>query len=72
MSTGDTAYELMRRLFPLCRSLTGDGVRATFDVLAEHIPIERTEVASGTHRADQVLPLGFEPAQRGVPVGQLG
>ena len=56
MSTGDTAYELMRRLFPLCRSLTGDGVRATFDVLAEHIPIERTEVASGTQIFDWIVP----------------
>ena len=35
---GEEAYELMRRLFPLCRSLTGDGVRATFDVLEEEIP----------------------------------
>ena len=39
MSTGDTAYELMRRLFPLCRSLTGDGVRETLDILSEHIPL---------------------------------
>ena len=38
VSAGETAYELMRRLFPLCRSLTGDGVRATFDVLARAHP----------------------------------
>ena len=45
-ASGPSAYELMQRLFPLCRSLTGDGVRATFDVLEEHIPLTRTEVAS--------------------------
>ena len=41
---GKAAYALMERLFPLCRSLTGGGVRATFDILAEHIPISCTEV----------------------------
>jgi aminopeptidase-like protein len=56
VSTGQTAYELMRRLFGLCRSLTGDGVRATFDILAEHIPIERTEVPSGTQVFDWIVP----------------
>jgi aminopeptidase-like protein len=56
VSAGDTAYELMRRLFPLCRSLTGDGVRATLDILAEHIPITRTEVASGTQVFDWIVP----------------
>ena len=56
VSTGETAYELMQRLFPLCRSLTGDGVRATFDILSEHIPITRTEVPSGTQVFDWIVP----------------
>jgi aminopeptidase-like protein len=50
------AYELMRRLFPLCRSLTGDGVRATFDVLEEEIPLTRTEIPSGTKIFDWIAP----------------
>ena len=53
---GHEAYELMERLFPLCRSLTGDGVRATFDVLEEEIPIARTEIPSGTRVFDWIVP----------------
>ncbi len=53
---GAEAYELMRRLFPLCRSLTGDGVRATFDAIAEEIPLTRTEVPSGTRVLDWIVP----------------
>jgi aminopeptidase-like protein len=53
---GRDAYELMRRLFPLCRSLTGDGVRATFDLLEEEIPITRTEIPSGTRVFDWIAP----------------
>ena len=55
-AAGREAYDLMRRLFPLCRSLTGDGVRATFDLIEEEIPITRTEIPSGTKVFDWVLP----------------
>ena len=53
---GHDAFELMQRLFPICRSLTGAGVRATFDVLEEHIPLRRTEIASGTEIFDWRVP----------------
>ena len=53
---GHDAYALMERLFPLCRSPTGAGVRATFDVLAEEIPISRTEIPSGTRVFDWIVP----------------
>jgi aminopeptidase-like protein len=53
---GTEAYALMERLFPLCRSLTGSGVGATFDVLQEHIPLRRTEIPSGTRVFDWIVP----------------
>ncbi|MBV8955742.1 MAG: DUF4910 domain-containing protein [Solirubrobacterales bacterium] len=53
---GHEAYELMRRLFPLCRSLTGSGVRATFDILQEYIQLSRSEVPSGTRACDWRVP----------------
>jgi aminopeptidase-like protein len=55
-AVGHDAYELMERLYPLCRSLTGDGVRASFDLLGEEIPITRTEIPSGTKVFDWIVP----------------
>jgi aminopeptidase-like protein len=53
---GREALALMERLLPLRRSLTGDGVRATLDVLEEHIPLSRTEVPTGTPVFDWTVP----------------
>jgi aminopeptidase-like protein len=53
---GTEAYELMERLFPLCRSLTGSGVRATFDVLDEYVTPVRTEIPSGAQVFDWTVP----------------
>jgi aminopeptidase-like protein len=48
----------MAELYPICRSLTGEGVRATFAILERELDLrlERTEVPSGTQVFDWTLP----------------
>jgi len=53
---GERAHDLIARLYPICRSLTGDGVRETLGVLGELIPLEAREVASGTQVLDWTVP----------------
>ncbi len=49
---------LVEELYPLPRSITGDGVRATLDSVAERLPVplERHEVPSGTPVLDWIVP----------------
>ncbi|MGH6762231.1 MAG: DUF4910 domain-containing protein [Phyllobacterium sp.] len=53
---GTEAYSLATRLFPICRSIAGDGVRRTLDLLGEYIPIERHEVPTGSRLFDWEAP----------------
>jgi aminopeptidase-like protein len=46
----------MERLYPIPRSLTGDGVRETLRVLAETVPLETVSVPSGTEVFDWTVP----------------
>lgn len=38
----------LERLYPLCRSMSGDGVRGTLDVIGESVPLRRWGVPTGT------------------------
>lgn len=53
----ERAFDLARDIFPLCRSITGDGVRETLRRLARHAPLEIFEVPSGTPAYDWEIPL---------------
>ena len=53
---GEQLYALIRELYPVCRSITGDGVRYTLKRLSEIIPLEIHEVPSGTQAFDWELP----------------
>lgn len=54
---GSTMYVWAKDLFPICRSITGDGVRKTLKYLQEINPeINIHEVTSGTKAFDWVVP----------------
>lgn len=53
---GVQMYELAQTLYPICRSITGDGVRETFKILQQHIPLSIFEVPSGTKVFDWTVP----------------
>ena len=47
---------LLERLFPICRSITGNGVRETLSVISDEIPIVIREIPSGTKVLDWEVP----------------
>ncbi|MCC7059284.1 MAG: DUF4910 domain-containing protein, partial [Burkholderiaceae bacterium] len=52
----EAAMQLIREMYPICRSITGNGVRRTLDLVGQRIPLARTEVASGTPVFDWEIP----------------
>ncbi|QES52754.1 peptidase M28 [Streptomyces venezuelae] len=53
---GAQMHALVERLYPLCRSITGDGVRATLEIVGEYLPLEVHEVPTGTQVLDWTVP----------------
>jgi len=53
---GVSAYELLKKLFPITRSLTGNGVRETLRIIQKSIPISINEIKSGYKAFDWVVP----------------
>jgi aminopeptidase-like protein len=57
LTEGTFMHGLAARLFPICRSLTGDGVRQTLSIFKEHLPeLVIHEIPSGTRCFDWTVP----------------
>jgi aminopeptidase-like protein len=54
--SGAEMHALIRDLYPICRSITGDGFRASLQRLAQIVPIEVREVPTGTRVLDWTVP----------------
>jgi aminopeptidase-like protein len=53
---GNDIYELITELYPICRSITGNGFRESMRILQKRIPLELIEVASGKQVFDWIVP----------------
>jgi aminopeptidase-like protein len=53
---GAELHAFASEIFPICRSITGDGVRDTLKHIGAHIPLEIHEVPTGTPVFDWTIP----------------
>jgi aminopeptidase-like protein len=53
---GDEIFAFAARIFPICRSITGDGLRKTLREIGAHLPLELHEVPTGTEVFDWTIP----------------
>lgn len=53
---GAQMYDLITTLYPICRSITGTGLRRSLQIVAGHIPLNLHEVPTGTQVFDWVVP----------------
>ena len=53
---GKEIFELIKIFYPICRSITGDGVRETLKILQREIPLEINEIPTNTQCFDWKIP----------------
>ncbi len=53
---GSAIMQLIEQLYPICRSITGDGVRQSLRILQAHIPLKIEEIPTGTKVLDWSVP----------------
>lgn len=53
---GAAAHALAKALYPICRSITGEGVRKSLRLLRETVPLELRDVPTGTPVFDWTVP----------------
>ena len=53
---GVEMHRLMGELYPICRSITGNGVRETLRIISRHIPLDIYNVPTGTQVFDWTIP----------------
>jgi aminopeptidase-like protein len=53
---GRELYDRVGRLYPICRSITGNGLRETLGIIAREIQLTTTEVPTGTQVFDWTIP----------------
>lgn len=56
LDAADAALALAMKMFPICRSITGEGVRRTLDIAQQIVSLERFEVPTGTQVFDWEVP----------------
>ena len=53
---GQELHRFAAELYPICRSITGNGTRRTLTMIGEKIPLAISEVPTGTHIFDWTVP----------------
>jgi len=56
ISPGEQMYQLIERLYPICRSITGEGVVETLNHIRTYIPLQIYQVPTGTKVFDWEVP----------------
>ena len=55
-NSGEMMYKFIQKLFPICRSITGNGTRKTLEIISKEISIQTFEIPTNTQVFDWTIP----------------